>query len=460
MGFAVEPRAVGRALRVGWWIVLLAFLLGGGIGFAVSSLIGPRFSTEMQFFVSTTDSSSTSDAFQGSQLAQQRVASYAGLLTGRELAGRVVDQLDLDMSPADLSGKVDATVQTGTVLIDVTVTDPSAQRAQRIAQALGEDFPTLVAGLETSRTDTATPVDVQVTDRPGPATQPFPTLAARTTVLGAVLGLVLGAGLAIARVLLDRSVTDQQEAEELAGSPVIGVVFRSGAAARRRPPDQDDTRTLEQYRQLSTDLRYLDVDQPPKAIMVTSAVPSEGKTTTVVNLALALAAEGKRVTVVEADLRRPQVTERLDLVGSVGLTDVLSGRAELDEVVQHFGDLTVLAAGPTPPNPGELLGSRQMGLLLDRLRATNDYVLIDAAPLLPVADARALAARADGVLLAVRHGDTTKAQLAGAAAALRRVGARTLGLVLTMVPRRGELASAHAYGVNYEYSAGRQPVGV
>lgn len=456
----MEPRAVGRALRVGWWILLLTFLLGSGIGVSVASAIGPRFTTQMQFFVSTTDTGSTSDAFQGSQFAQQRVTSYAGLLTGRELAGRVVSRLGLSMTPQELAGEISATVETGTVLIDVTVTDPSAQRAQRIAQALGEDFPTLVAGLETSRTDTATPVDVQVTDRPGPATQPSPSLAVRDTLLGAVLGLALGAGVAIARVLLDRSVTDQQDAEELAAAPVLGVVFRDGDLGRRRTIDRGDARSAEHHRQLATDLQYLDVDNPPAVIMVSSAVPAEGKTTTVVNLALALSAAGKRVTVVEADLRRPQVTQQLDLVDGVGLTDVLAGRAALAEVLQRSGDITVLGAGPTPPNPGELLGSGQMRLLLDQLRTTNDYVLVDAAPLLPVADARGLATSVDGVLLTVRYGETTKEQLAGAAAALHRVGARTLGVVLTMVPRRGELASARAYSIEYDYLAGRQPVEV
>ena len=118
--------------------------------------------------------------------------------------------------------------------------------------------------------------------------------------------------------------------------------------------------------------------------MVSSALPSEGKTTAVVNLGLALADAGRRVTIVEADLRKPKVTRYLGMVGGVGLTNILAGTADLEEVVQRYGtgELSVIAAGPTPPNPGELLASSHMFSLLDKLRAANDFVLVDAPPLL------------------------------------------------------------------------------
>ena len=423
--------------------------------------MGPSYTTNMQFFVSTSNSDSTSDTFQGSQFAQERVASYAGALTGKELAARVVQRLKLDMAPEELAGKITASSVTGTVLLDVTVTDTSASRAEAIADALTIEFPEFVADLENPRGTADSPVSITLTDRPGAAFAPSPTPPVRNAIFGGVLGLLAGAALSVVRVLLDRSVKEQDDAEELAGAPVMGVVFRDAALAKRHTIDRVEARTAEDYRQLRTNLQFLDVDNPPKVIMVTSSVPAEGKTTTVVNLAIALADAGRRVTVVEADLRRPRVTEYFELVDGVGLTNVLAGTAALEDVLQEFGDkgLRVLAAGPTPPNPSELLGSSQMAGLLDKLRADNDYVLVDAAPLLPVADARGLAAHTDGVLLAVRHSSTRMEQLAATAAAVERVGARTLGVVLTMVPHTGELASAHAHGYAYNYSAKRRPQG-
>lgn len=448
----MEPRAVWAALRQGWKTIAAGAALGATIALLVTSLIGPSYLTGMQFFVSATDSASTSDAFQGGQFAQQRVASYTELLSGEELAERVATKLDSDVTAGQVSGDVAASTVTGTVLIDVTVSDPSREDAEAIAAAIADQFPALVAELETSGDDDA-PVTVAVTDRPGAASAPH--LAVRNTGFGAIMGLLLGAVAAVARALLDRTVRDPEKAEELAGAPVTGLVFRDPELDREHTIERVGARTAEQYRQLATSLQFLDVDNPPQVIMVASAVPGEGKTTTVINLAIALADGGARVTVVEADLRRPKVTEYLGMVGGVGLTNVLAGQADLDEVMQRFGanGLRVVAAGPTPPNPGRLLGSEQMATLLEALRRDNDYVLVDAAPLLPVADARGLATLVDGVLLSVRHGRTTGEQLSAAAASLEAVGARSLGVVLNMVPLTGELAQAHAYGVDYGYTS-------
>lgn len=186
--------------------------------------------------------------------------------------------------------------------------------------------------------------------------------------------------------------------------------------------------------------------------MVSSAVPSEGKTTVVVNLGLALVDAGHRVTIIEADLRKPKVTRYLGMVGGAGLTNILAGTAEVEDVVQHYGsgELKVIAAGPTPPNPGELLSSSHMTGLVERLRSDSDFVLVDAPPLLPVADSSGLAVIMDGVLLSVRYGSTRQDQLRQAASTLERVGAKTLGVILNIVPPKAEVASAYGYGYTYE----------
>jgi capsular exopolysaccharide synthesis family protein len=172
----------------------------------------------------------------------------------------------------------------------------------------------------------------------------------------------------------------------------------------------------------------------------------------VINLGLALAEAGRRVTVVEADLRRPKVTRYLGLVGGVGLTNILAGTADVAEVIQYYGEdgLGVIAAGSTPPNPSELVASASMAELLEKLRASNDFVLIDSPPILPVADATGLAVIVDGVLLTVRYGSTRTDQLEQAAATVQRVGARTLGVILNIVPPKAEIASALGHGYGYD----------
>lgn len=455
----MELREVLAALRAAWWLPLVGLVVGGGAALAVSLLQTPLYTSSTQLFVSTRDTASTSEAFQGSQFSQERVASYARLISGEELAGRVVDRLGIDESAGALSDRIIATAVADTVLIDVTVTDESPEQAARLAGAIGEEFTSFAAELETPVGAAVSPVKVTVTDRPEVASAPSSPQTTRNIALGLLVGLLIGAGLAILRARLDRSVKDPDEVVELTGVPVIGTVLRDEALEKRHTIDRTgSSRTAEDYRQLRTNLQFLNVDEPPKVIMVTSAVPSEGKTTAVVNLGLALADAGRSVTLVEADLRRPKVTRYLGMVGGAGLTNVLAGTADMDEVTQAYGagELRVIAAGPIPPNPGELLASSHMAELLAKLRGTNDFVLIDAPPLLPVADSSGLAVHTDGVLLSVRYGATTRDQLQEAAATLERVGAKTLGVILNIVPPKAEMASAYGYGYSYEAESPRK----
>jgi capsular exopolysaccharide synthesis family protein len=337
------------------------------------------------------------------------------------------------------------------------VTDPSAAQAQRIAQAIGSEFPRLVSELETP-TEGNSPVRVTTVEQPDLVSEPVSPQTLRNMGLGAIVGLLVGSAIAVLRVLLDRTVKEVRDAESLAGGPVVGIILRDEALIKAHKVERNSsTRTAEAYRQLRTNLQFLNVDEPPKVIMISSALPSEGKTTVAVNLALTLAEAGRQVTLVEGDLRRPRVTRYLGMIGGAGLTNILAGSAELDDVLQPYGDggLRVIAAGPTPPNPSELLASSHMFKLIDDLRGKNDFVLIDAPPLLPVADATGLAVMVDGVVLSVRYGSTRKEQLQQARATLDRVGARTLGVVLNIVPLKAQVTSAYGYGYGYGYDADR-----
>jgi receptor protein-tyrosine kinase len=161
------------------------------------------------------------------------------------------------------------------------------------------------------------------------------------------------------------------------------------------------------------------------------------------------------VVLVDGDMRRPSLAKYLSLVGSVGFSTVLSGAATLADVLQQtkYPHLTVLAAGPTPPNPSELLGSQAAGRVLADLRSQFDYVIIDSSPLLAVTDGAILATHADGTLLMSRFGQTKRDQLAHAAGTLTDVGAALLGAIVTMTPTRG--SSTYAYSYYYSYYGDR-----
>jgi tyrosine-protein kinase len=270
-----------------------------------------------------------------------------------------------------------------------------------------------------------------------------------------VLGLLVGIGLAALREALDTTVKDAAGLAEQADAPVLSTVPFDTRARKAPLILADTTRSTraEALRQLRTNLQFVNVDRPVRTILVTSAGPSEGKSTTACNLAIVFAEAGKRVVLVDADLRRPRLADYLNLEGAVGLTNVLVGQARLEVAVQQWNGekVFVLPSGSIPPNPSELLGSRHMTELLRRLEERFDAVIIDTPPLLPVTDAAVLASTVDGVVLVSRCGKTTVSQAKQAANSLKAVGARLLGCVLNMAPTRG--ADAYTY---YDYSRPEQ----
>jgi capsular exopolysaccharide synthesis family protein len=381
-------------------------------------------------------------------LSQQRVSSYAELLSGKELANRVIAREGLRLTPAEVMGDIQATVVPGTVIIDVTVTSDSADQTYAIAQGLGASFSDEVAALENAPGTAVTPVRVTVVAAPERPTVPSSPSLTTDLTIGLLVGLVLGLVVAVVRDRRDNSLRDEDRAAQAAGAPVLAYVPQDKEATRAPSGQLVAGPLAEAFQVLRTGLQFVAVDVKPRVLMVTSATQGEGKTSTALHLAGALARTGQRVLLVEVDLRRPGLSERLDLVEGVGLTNVLAGTAQLDDVLQSLGgdrQFDVLGAGPRPPSPSDLLASQAMTSLLAVLRDRWDVVILDAPPLLPVADAAALSALADGVLLCIRWGATNESDVERAHALLERSGARTLGAVFTFVP-----SSASGYGYGYD----------
>jgi capsular exopolysaccharide synthesis family protein len=243
---------------------------------------------------------------------------------------------------------------------------------------------------------------------------------------------------------LDNTVKDQQVIEEITGAGLVADIPLD--KDRRKDPAISfagaHSPIAEAFRELRTNLQFLEVDDPPRVLVITSSLPGEGKSTTAINIALALAEAQHTVALVDGDMRRPKLAEYLNLIGSVGLSTVLAGRASLHEVLQktRFPGLTVLTSGATPPNPSELLGSQAAKKVLSDLRGGFDYVIVDSSPLLAVTDAAILAAESDGVLMIAKFARTKREQLAHAVDNLTHVGARILGAIFAMSP-----TGAHDY---------------
>ncbi len=459
----MDIRDYWRIVRKRWVSIALITVLSGALALGFSLLSPKAYSTTAQNFVSiggVSEEEGQGLVFSGSNFALQRVKSYVELVDSPQVLNPVIDTLGLNMTTSELAKMVSATNPPQTVLLDVTAVGGDPVEIARIANATAISLAAEIEDLETPQGSRRSPVKVTTT---GPAEVPSTPVSPRTRVnvaLGLLLGLAAGLGWAILREQLDNTVKSPDVLATLTGSTALGIIsFDPDAESTPLVAlDQQSVRS-EAFRTLRTNLQYIDVDNPPKAVAITSAMPSEGKTTTACNLAITLAQAGKSVCLVEGDMRRPKVAQYLGVESAVGLTDVLRGALELEAVLLPWrrGLLTVLPTGAIPPNPSELLSSKQMRIMLDELRRRFDIVIIDAAPLLPVADGAIVASVADGAVLITRHGRTTRDQVERAAVSLDQVGARLLGVALNFVPARKRGYGGYGYGYGgYGYGYGAE----
>ena len=435
----MDLRQLLTAVRKGWWIIAIAAALGVGGAFAYNLNAAPLYSSSVTFFVSTPTQDGTSP-LSADQFATRRITSYVGLLSSDVVAERILANSNIDLDASAVASTISGEADLNTVLLTATVTDTSAERSYLIAQGLATKFGSVV-----NEVDPIGPGQVVLRVISGPSLNPDPVSPKKTfnVIVGFVLGAALGIVIALLRQVLDSTVRQPELLRALTNdAPVLGVIPFE-ASAKKAPLIVDkNSRSIraEAFRHLRTSLQFLDVERPVRVVVVTSSVAGEGKSTTATNLAISFADSGRRVLLIDADLRRPRLAEYLGMEHAVGLSNVLAGQVPVDDVLQTWGDsrLTVLFSGSLPPNPSELLGGSRMAGLLDTLKKRFDVIILDTPPLLPVTDAAVAVANADGAVLVVRHGKTTRAQVVADVRTLTAVDARLLGTVLSMTPKRGE----------------------
>lgn len=448
------------------WIAVAAFILGGAVAaFGWSSIQTPVYEANSSGFVTSGVGGDPGLDNLNDTLSKSRAASYVALAKDRATASEVVDDLGLDVAPESLVGRISASQTPDTVIIEITAQDSTPKGAQQLADAWVRALAKRVDDIEGATGSGKDPdqgtnpvaggMRIEVSESAQLPTAPIAPQTGRNIVLGALLGFLLGMGYAVARNILDRRLRTAEDVERSGGVSMVGGVPDLG-----KDPHIFVTATgvsteaiaAEAVRRLRTNLSYMDVDNPPRAIVITSPQQGDGKSTMAANLALAVALSGQAVTLVDCDLRRPNVARILDLDDTVGLTDVLAGRIALADALQEheeFPGLTILTAGSRPPNPSELLGSQAMRNVIATL-GHHGMVVLDAPPLLPVTDAAIVAHSADGALVTVSAGRTLDRDLESAIDHLRRVHARPLGVILNRVSRRNVGSGAYT---QYSYTA-------
>ncbi|MBO1267725.1 polysaccharide biosynthesis tyrosine autokinase [Arthrobacter sp. PO-11] len=451
-----------RILRRNWMLIVASTMLGLLVAGATSALSKPKYTAQAELFVAIQGTGSIQELQQGNTFSQARVQSYVKTVDSPVVLQPAIDSLGLSISAEELATRVKATTDANTVLIGISAVDNSSVQAAAIAQAVADSLIRAVDNLEKPKTGGSSPVSLSVIT---PAKAPsYPS--APNTRLNILLGLFLGLGAGLAasmlRATLDNRIRGESDLRRVTDAPLLGGISFDQDATKKPLLTQAAPQSprAESFRQLRTNLQFANVSGRAKSVLVTSSVPTEGKSTTATNLAIALAQAGQSVCLVDADLRRPMINEYLGLDRSAGLTTALVGVADLNDLLQPWGDdsLYVLASGQIPPNPSELLGSPEMRHLIDRLEHAFDVVVIDAPPLLPVTDAAVLSQHVGGVVLVVGCQRLRQQDLEKSLGALEMVGSNVLGVVLNRLPAKGPDAYSYGYYSHDDSSSPRSSV--
>jgi capsular exopolysaccharide synthesis family protein len=443
-----------RVVRRWAWLIILCPLVAALAAGLISLQLPKIYEAQVSILVRPSQPL-PSDPTGAALTTDQILRTYARLITERPLLEKVISEQGLKTDSISLSKQISATPEPNTAILDVAVRDTDPSRARDTANALVNDLILQVDNMA----PTASSAKLVVV---APAIQPEKPVSPRPLLnigLGFLAGLAFGLGLAFLLDYLDQSVRSDEILRERVGLVPLGHISYVPAKPDRRGELVTlggDSPVVEAYKALRTNLLFSSVDKDVKTVVITSAMPNEGKSRTAANLAIVLAQAGHTTLLIDADFRRPSQHRMFGRVRNIGLSNLFvqdmpeSALFVADEQVK---DLVVLPSGPTPPNPSELLGSAQMKALLARFRKGFEYIVIDTPPVNAVTDASVLAANTDAAILVVDTNKATYTAVQHAKLALERVGAKVLGSVMNKMKAAGGRYYYYDYGYAYGHGS-------
>lgn len=424
-----------------WWLLIVGTVMAvGAYGIALrirdrrQGAPAPTYSASATFFVSAQQASSGADAPQQGAGADRLTQSYAAIITGRGVAGRIVSALGLRISPEDVQSRISVRTPAGTQLIGVTAKGATPDDAQQLIDGMMHalvavrqegNLPGMVTTVEVGRAQLATAAGDSLRGQ------------LQTALLVAVFGMLGAAAIIVAFEYVTDAVRDRADAGRSSGLPALGSipVWNAGRDAGRALAviDGETSAVAERFRMLRTSIGLATREQPAQLILVAGGRRGAGATTVAANLAAALAQAGRRVAVVDADMRAPSMHRVFGLASGPGLSEALaSDTVTVDSIMRPVAadGVVLLPGGTAVANASELLDSSRFDEIMRTLRERFDAVVVDSPPALLVTDATVLAAKCDATVIVARGDVTRRTEIAGAVEMLRPAAKRMLGVVL------------------------------
>ena len=457
-------RLIGALLDKIWMIVAMT-VLGAVIAGVVSIyFITPQYKAAAKFYVN--NSANFGDlTINNNDLVTSRglVTSYIVILKTRESLTDIIDYAGVDRSVSQVRSMISASSVDETEIFEVVVTSPDPQEAERIANAIAYILPKRITSIIEG-------TSAKVVEYAIVPTAPSSPNHTTNILIGFLVGLLLSAGVVVIREIFDVTIRSEDDIDQTCKHPILASVpdmaapgkggYYYGYGNNRKKSQKDSQHSAEKktvligsgisfsaseaYKLLRTKIQFSFAGEHTcRVIGVSSALSGEGKSLSAVNLAYTLSQLNKKVLLIDCDMRRPSVAEKLGIIKGQGLSSYLSGQIKLENLIQKCGisgeedAFTVISAGRTPPNPGELLSSERMTKMINRLREQYDYVILDFPPVGEVSDAMAVAKQVDGMLMVVRQNYCNRVVLGAAVRQFEFINSRILGIIYNCTSEGG-----------------------
>lgn len=418
------------------WIIvgltLTALLLSGILSFFIMT---PQYETFTTLLVGKSQEVRANDSIQYDDLilSEKLVPTYSEIAKSRTVADRVINNLNLDIPYDVFQDKIEVSLLNNTEIIKIVANDPDKELAAKIANEVSDQFMEVVK----AKMDIE---NIQIVDKAIVPENPVSPRKLLNMAIAAVLGLMLGVFISFLLEYLDNTIKTPTDIERVLNLPVLGAIPAIGDKNEDRSSivkNNPKSPISEAYRTMRTNIQFANIDKDIKTLAITSSIPGEGKSSVSSNFTISLSQEGKNVLYVDCDLRKPKGHEMFNIPNTLGLTNILMGKATLEEAIsspEELEGVSIITSGPIPPNPSELLASNRMREFLELVKGKYDMVILDTPPVGPVTDAAILSTIVDGTLLVIETGKAEVDQIEYGKALLEKVNANIIGAVLNKIP--------------------------
>ena len=446
-------------LKKGWKLMVIFMLLGAAASYAISTyFITPMYSSNLSLYVLSSSSigtNSASDINFSSRLAR----TYIIILKEQTVREQVANKLHTKISSGQLSNMVTFEAVDDTEVIKISATSSDPELSAEICNVYGSVAPEVLQRVVKAGS-------VEIIGKARASGSPISPNIRTNTLYGAIAGVAAAIMIVLLRVLIDNTVQSEEEFKRIVGIPVWASIPSftnsakdkrhkgSDAAALRRTIINSQTpfAITEAYKNARTSMSFSITDSSAKAVVITSCEPDAGKSTTVANLAMTMAKTNAKVLIVDSDLRKPIQHKYFKIDNSKGLSGVLAGHYSVGSCIKEVAkNLYLMPSGVIPPNPSELIASRNMSQLIKELKNVYDYIFFDAPPASVVTDATVLAPKLDGVLFIVRQNRTEYSDVQKIIDDINRLDGKILGTIITDSSNFSSIGLSRYKAYDYHY---------